>query len=201
MKVIGIVIAVLVVAVVVIGLIAPKEYTVSRSITINAPQDVVYNNIRLFENFNKWEPWGKYDEGKTEVKLEGTDGAIGTKRSWKGPKTGEGSMTIKALEENKSVNWDLAFLKPYESHSDVTVSLTPADGGQKVDWVLHGKMDFPFNAMGVFMSMDKMIGKDFEDGLANLKAVSESAAATAPTAEAPAGEGADSTVVAATAKP
>ena len=70
-----------------------------------------------------------------------------------------------------------------------------------MDWVMHGNMTFPFNAMGVFMPMDKMIGKDFENGLANLKSVSESASATAPTASVPANEGADSTVVAATAKP
>lgn len=181
LKVIGIIIAVLVVIIVVLGLVAPKDYTVKRSITINAPQDVVYNNIRLFENFNKWEPWSKYDEGKTEVKLEGTDGTVGAKRSWKGPKTGTGSMTIAALEENKSVTWDLAFMEPFESHSNVQVNVTPAEGGQQVDWIMNGKMPFPFNAMGLFMNMDKTMGKDFEDGLANLKTVSEAGGGTGAT--------------------
>lgn len=183
LKVIGIIIAVLVVAVVVLGLIAPKDYTVKRSITINAPQNVVYDNIRLFENFNKWEPWGKYDEGKTKVTLEGTDGTVGAKRSWEGPKTGSGSMTIAKLEENKSVTWDLAFLKPFESHSNVQVVVTPAEGGQQqVDWNMNGKMPFPFNAMGLFMNMDKTMGKDFEDGLKGLKSVSEAGGGTGTTA-------------------
>lgn len=181
LKVIGIIIAVLVVVVVVLGLIAPKDYTVKRSIIINAPQNVVYDNIRLFENFNKWEPWSKYDEGKTEIKLEGTDGAVGTKRSWKGPKTGSGSMTIAKLEENKSVTWDLAFMEPFESHSEVEVTVTPGEGGQQVDWNMKGKMPFPFNAMGLFMNMDKTMGKDFEDGLKNLKTLSEAAGGTGTT--------------------
>lgn len=182
LKIVGIVIAALVVIVVVLGLIAPKDYTITRSIVINAPERVVYNNISRFENFNKWEPWGKYDEGKTVVTMEGTDGTVGAKRSWKGPKTGTGSMTIAELQENKSVTWDLAFLEPFETHNTVMVSVSPVEGGQKVDWKMDGNMPFPFNAMGLFMNMDKTMGKDFEDGLNSLKTLSEKSDGTAPTA-------------------
>lgn len=180
LKIIGIVIAVLVVIIVVAGLIVPNEYVVKRSITIGAPQEVIYNNISRFENFNKWEPWGKYDKGKTKVTMEGTDGTVGAKRSWEGPKTGSGSMTITKLDENKTVGWDLAFKEPFENNTKVEVSITPTDGGQQVDWVMKGESSYPFNAFNFTMEM--FTGKDFEDGLKGLKSVSEADGATGATA-------------------
>lgn len=200
LKVIGIVIAVLVVAVVVLGLIAPNEYSFKRSTVINAPADVIYNNVRLYSNFDKWEPWSKYDEGKNVVTFEGTDGTVGAKRNWKGEKTGTGSMVITDLQENKSVTWDL-FFGPFKDPNKVTVNISPTDGGQQVEWQIDGKSPFPFNAMGLFYSMEKAMGKDFEEGLKNLKTLSEAGGAAAPVAAEPASAGVDSTVVANTAKP
>lgn len=177
LKVIGIVIAVLVVIVVVLGLIAPNEYSFKRSTVINAPADVIYNNVRLYSNFDKWEPWSKYDEGKNKVTFEGTDGTVGAKRSWKGDKTGSGSMTIVDLQENKSVVWNL-FFGPFKDPNKVTVTITPAEGGQQVEWGINGRSPFPFNGLGLFYSMEKAMGKDFEDGLTGLKTLSESGGST-----------------------
>jgi len=173
LKIIGIVLAVLVAVVLIAGLIAPKNFSVTRSMVINAPADVVYHNFATFEGFNKWNPWNKYDTTAV-VTIEGTDGTVGAKRSWTGNKqVGKGSMTVTRIEPGKELEYDLVFIEPYETKSIVTMSMEPAEGGQKVTWNTKGDMKYPFNAMALFMSMDKMLGKDFEEGLKNLKELSE----------------------------
>lgn len=173
LKIIGIILAVLVALVLIAGLIAPKNFTVTRSTVINAPADVVYHNFATFEGFNKWNPWYKYDTAAV-VTIEGTDGAVGAKRSWVGnEKVGKGSMTVTRVEPGKEVEYDLVFIEPYETKSVVTTTMEPTEGGQKVTWTTKGDMKYPFNAMALFMSMDKMLGPDFEAGLNNLKELSE----------------------------
>lgn len=177
LKIIGIIIAVLVVLVLVAGLIAPKDFNVNRSIVINASHETVFKGVSTFEQFGKWNPWNKLDSNQV-ITLEGTDGTIGAKRSWKGnSKIGEGSMTLAKAEPN-SVEYKLDFIKPFEGHNIGYMNLETVEGGQKVTWGMKGSMPFPMNAMLLVMNMDKEGGKDFEEGLANLKALCESASST-----------------------
>ncbi|MCX6199224.1 MAG: SRPBCC family protein [Bacteroidetes bacterium] len=175
LKIIGIIVAVLVVLVLVAGLIAPKKFDISRSIITNAPAETVFKNISHFAAFNQWNPWSKLDSTMV-VTEEGTDGTVGAKHTWKGnKKVGAGSMTITKIEPNARVEWALDFLTPFEAHNQAYMTMESVGGGQKLTWGMKGTMPFPMNAMMLFMDMDKAGGKDYEEGLANLKAMCEAA--------------------------
>ena len=178
LKIIGILLLVVIAAVLILGLILPKDYNVQRSIVINAPEQTVYKGISTFAMFDQWNPWNKLDTAQ-KTELTGTDGTVGAKRSWKGnDKVGEGSMTITKLEPNQTVGYQLDFIKPFKSTSQVTMSMEKAEGGYKVTWAMAGSMPYPFNVMTLFGNMDKQIGGDFESGLATLKDLCEKAPAT-----------------------
>ena len=179
LKIIGIIIVAIVALVLVAGLLAPKDFNVNRSITINASPETVFRNISTFEQFNKWNPWNKLDSNQV-VTQEGTDGTVGAKRSWKGnSKVGEGSMTLTKAEPNKSAEYALDFLKPFKTHNIGYMDIETAEGGQKVTWGMKGSMPYPMNALLLVMNIDKEGGKDFEEGLASLKTLSESAPTSA----------------------
>ena len=123
LKIIGILLLVVIAAVLILGLILPKDYNVQRSIVINAPEQTVYKGISTFAMFDQWNPWNKLDTAQ-KTELTGTDGTVGAKRSWKGnDKVGEGSMTITKLEPNQTVGYQLDFIKPFKSTSQVTMSM------------------------------------------------------------------------------
>lgn len=173
LKIIGIIIAVLVVLVLVAGIIAPKKFDISRSVVVNAPAETVFKNCSHFSAFNQWNPWSKLDSTMV-VTEEGTDGTVGAKHSWKGNnKVGAGSMTITKVEPNARVEWALDFLEPFEAHNQAYMNMESVEGGQKLTWGMKGAMPYPMNAMMLFMNMDKEGGKDYEEGLANLKAMCE----------------------------
>lgn len=183
LKIIGIIVLVLVAIVVIAGLIAPKDFDVKRDIVVNAPEDVVFKNISSLQAFNKWNPWAKLDPNQT-VRDSGVDGTVGSSHYWKGnDSVGEGQMTLTKVEANKGVEYDLHFMKPFESHNTAYMNMEKAEGGYKVTWGMKGHMPFPFNAMGLFMNMDKQVGKDFEAGLATLKSMCESTPVSATTYE------------------
>lgn len=184
LKITGIVLAVIIAILVVIGLTRPKTYNVHREIVINAPATAVYTTVSHFENFAKWSPWQHLDPNM-KVTLDGTDGTVGAKYSWVGnDKAGSGAMTITKLEQDKTVEQDLHFLKPFESHASTYMNLEPAEGGTKITWGMKGDMNFMSNVFMFFMGgMDKVIGKDYDTGLANLKKLVEETATAAPAYE------------------
>ncbi len=155
---------------------APKNYDVKREIVINAPLETVFNQISSHANFLKWSPWQGLDTNQV-VTMEGTDGTVGAKYSWKGnDDVGEGSMTITAIEPGKSVEQDLHFIKPFESSSKVYMLTEKTDTGIKVTWGMKGENNLIARIIMTFMGgMDAMIGKDYEKGLAALKTICESA--------------------------
>ncbi len=177
LKIVGIVLAVILAALTIIGLVAPKDYNIHRETVINAPAETVFKNVTTYENFKKWSPWQNLDSNITTT-IEGTDGTVGSKYSWKGnDKVGEGSMTVLKIEENKSIEQALEFLKPFKSSTTTYMNLEPADGGTKVTWGMKGESGFIVRIMMTLMGgMDKAVGKDYENGLANLKKLSETAA-------------------------
>jgi effector-binding domain-containing protein/uncharacterized protein YndB with AHSA1/START domain len=177
LKIIGIVLAVIIAIVIVLGIIAPKDFNIHRETVINAPQETVWKAISTFQGFNKWNPWSKLDSNMV-VKEDGLDGTVGATHYWKGnKKVGEGTMTISKLEPNKTAEYDLVFAG-WNNHNTGYMTMEPEGQGQKVTWGMKGHMNFPWNAMGLVMNMDKAAGKDFAQGLANMKAYCESAPAT-----------------------
>ncbi|GAB4510148.1 MAG: SRPBCC family protein [Allomuricauda sp.] len=154
--------------------IAPKRYDVSRSIEINRPKSVVFGYLQLLKNQDEWSPWGKRDPNMVK-NFTGTDGEVGAVSSWKGNKdVGEGEQELTRIVDGERIESELRFLKPFKSTSNAYMETKAVDADTtKVIWGFSGKNKFPMSIMMLFMSMDKAIGKDFEEGLASLKQILE----------------------------
>ena len=177
LKIILIVIIALVVIVFALSFIAPTKMHIERSIVIKAPKDVIFQNVKMFSNIRRWSPWEDKDSN-IKTSIEGTDGTVGATYKWVGNKdVGEGEQTIKKIDENKSFETDLHFIKPWDSHAAAYTILNDTTDGVKVSWGFTGEMSRPFNVMGLFMNMDKSIGDEYNKGLNKLKVMSENQAA------------------------
>jgi len=157
----------------ILSLIAPKEMLVERSTVVAAPRDVVFKQIATFEKRDAWSPWMKLDPN---MKLErtGADGTIGAISKWEGnDQVGKGQEEFVAITPNERIEIVLSFLEPWESKADTWIQLADAEGGTKVSWGMKSPMPMPMNIMALFMDMDAMMGKDFEAGLSDLKAIAE----------------------------
>ncbi len=164
----------IVVLVVILALIAPKTYDVSRSIEIRKSRSEVFPYIKYLKKQDLWSPWQKRDPNM-EKKFTGTDGEVGAISYWNGNKdVGEGEQELTKIVDNERVEGELRFLKPWNSTSNCYMQLKDAsNGATEVTWGFSGKNKFPMSIMMIFMSMDKMVGKDFEEGLASLKEMLE----------------------------
>lgn len=164
----------LVVLILALSVIAPKHYDVNRSVVINKPVSQVYNYLKYIKNQDEWSPWAKKDPDMKQT-FTGTDGEIGFISRWEGNKdVGTGEQELTHLSENESVLTELRFYKPWESQSDGYFRLEPIDDNTtKVIWGFSGKNKFPWHILMMFMSMEKAVGKDFEEGLADLKTILE----------------------------
>lgn len=150
------------------------DYVVERTATIAAPPDQVYQRVSNLERWGDFSPWDELDPNMTKT-FNGEPGAVGSTYHWTGNrKVGEGNMTVTDLTPDEQVVLDLKFIKPFKSESVTELDLKPADGGTEVTWRMTGATTFMVKVMSLFgKSMDKMVGPDFEKGLANLKRVSE----------------------------
>jgi hypothetical protein len=170
----GIILLLIIVAVVLV-FVTPSDYKVEREITINKPKADVFSYIKLLKNQNDWGPWIKKDPA---IKLEykGTDGQPGFISSWesKVEDVGVGEQEIKKITEGSRIDSELRFKKPFESTSQAYMITEDAGpNATKVKWGFTGSMPKPTNLILLFMNIDKAVGKDFEEGLANLKAILE----------------------------
>ena len=156
--------------VILLALIAPKTYHVSRSVVIEKPRSEVFTYLRSLKNMDDWSPWAKKDPNM-EKKITGTDGEVGAVSYWNGNKeVGEGEQEITKIVPEQRIESELRFLKPFASTSDAYLQIDEVDAtNSKVTWGFSGKNKFPMSIMMLFMSMDKMVGKDFESGLSDLK--------------------------------
>ncbi len=164
----------LILLIVFLGIIAPKSYNVSRSISIAQPKDTVFEYIKSLEKMDNWSPWAKKDPNM-EKKFTGTDGEVGSVSYWNGNKeVGEGEQEITKIVPGERIESELRFLKPFKSTSDAYMT-TEEEGpnATKVTWGFSGKNKFPMSIFMLFMNMDKAVGGDFEDGLGSLKGILE----------------------------
>ena len=176
-----ILIALVVVVILVIGAVvaaafmAPTDFRVERETTINKPASEIYSYAKMLKNQNEWGPWHKR-EPTMQQEFRGTDGEVGFVVHWKGTKdeTGEGEQEIKRLVQDKQIDTQLRFIKPFESAADAYLVLEPLAANQtKVRWGFTGSMPRPLNMVMLVMDMDKEVGKDFGEGLASLKSIME----------------------------
>lgn len=151
-------------------------FTVQRETAITAPPERVYAEIVDFRRWQTWSPWEGIDP---ELKRDYTGAASGKGAiyAWTGNrKVGQGRMEIVEVAEPSKVAIDLQFIKPFKARND-TVFTVAADGtGSRVVWTMTGKKTLLTKVMGIFKSMDDLVGKDFERGLAKLKAATENGA-------------------------
>ena len=163
----------LVLLIVLLAMIAPKSYEVNRSVEINKPVSEVFKYLRSLKNQDNWSPWSQKDPNMKKS-FTGTDGEVGYISAWEGNKeVGSGEQEITAVEKDKVIESQLRFLKPFKSTSDAYLKVAKAGKGTKVTWGITGKNKFPMSIMMLFMNMDKVVGKDFEQGLAKLKILLE----------------------------
>jgi len=174
MEILIYIIVVLIAVIGILGIIAPKKLEVNRSIIINKSLSETFQYLRLIRNQDHWSPWKKKDPN-LEQSYNGTDGEVGFVAKWKGNKdVGEGEQEILSIIENESINTQLRFFKPWKSESIGHFVLGKVDENHTlVTWGFSGKNKFPFNIFMLFMNMDKTLGKDFEEGLVNLKQLLE----------------------------
>lgn len=149
-------------------------FRVERSTTIQAEPAKVYALLNDFHNFPSWSPWQKLDPAM-QATHSGAPSGQGAVYSWAGnDAVGSGRMEILQAVPNTSVTVKLDFLKPFEAHNTTLYTLAPGNGGTTtVTWAMYGPSPYISKLMGVFVSMDSMIGKDFEHGLTNLKVIAE----------------------------
>ena len=151
----------------------PDAFRIERGTTIKAPPDKVFAFINDFHNWQSWSPWEKMDPGMKRSHSGPTDGR-GAVYEWEGnKKVGKGRMEIVESSPSSKIVIKLDFFKPFEAHNTAEFTLEPRGDSTNVTWAMHGKQPFMLKVMTVFMDMDKMVGKDFETGLANMKAAAE----------------------------
>jgi uncharacterized protein YndB with AHSA1/START domain len=171
--VIVIVIVVLVAAVLIVAATRPGDFSVQRSVAIKAPPERIYPLLVDFRQWPVWSPWEKLDPNMKRT-LTGSASGPGAAYAWEGSgKVGAGRMEIKEATAPSKIAIQLDFIKPFEGHNITDFTLVPRGEQTEVTWLMHGPAPFISKLMGLFVNMDKMIGKDFEAGLANLKAAAE----------------------------
>ena len=170
LKKIALVLVVLLVAFAAFVATRPADFRISRSRTVAASPGVVYAYLNDFHNWPQWSPWEKLDPGMKR-EHSGSPAGQGASYAWSGNNdVGEGRMTITDSRPNQGVTMRLEFIKPFAATSTAQFDLAPSGAGTNVTWSMTGHNNFMAKAAGVFMDMDKLVGGDFEKGLANLDA-------------------------------
>jgi len=168
----------IIVAVVVVGLIAfvamqPADFRLSRSATMTAAPADVFAQVNDFHRWDNWSPWAKIDPNM-KVTYDGPSSGEGAAYSWDGNnKAGAGKMTITKSQPAKQIVIRLEFLKPFKATNQAEFAFEPKGNDTLVTWTMTGTKNFMMKAVHLMMNMDKLLGPDFEKGLAEMKAVVE----------------------------
>lgn len=174
-----IVLGLILVVVVLIGVLLalasrqPDSFKLERTAKINASPEKVFAVLNDFHSWKDWSPWEKLDPDMRKT-FSGSESGVGALYAWEGNKdVGQGSMEITESVPDSRIALDLKFIKPFKAENVTEFTLAPDGEGTRVTWAMSGKMIMVSKIMSLFVSMDKMVGKDFEKGLANLKALLE----------------------------
>lgn len=149
------------------------EFVLTRSTRVNAPAEQVFPLINDFHNWTQWSPWEKLDPNLKRA-YSGEQMGLGARYSWTGnDEVGQGEMTITESVPPTKVVVDLRFIAPWEASNVTEFTLNPQGGETEVVWMMRGTSPFVMKMMSVVVDFDSMMGKDFEAGLAALKAAAE----------------------------
>jgi hypothetical protein len=175
LKYIGLGLAAIVALALITGLFLPKDYDVSRTVTIERSNADVFEYARMIRNQEDYSVWWKMDPNQVNT-YTGEDGTVGFVAAWKSEldSVGSGEEEIIALEEGKRIGFALRFKEPFESNASSEMLFASTDSNSTtLTWNFKGDMSYPFNVMQLFMSMEDMLGNDIEQGLNNVKAILE----------------------------
>jgi Polyketide cyclase / dehydrase and lipid transport len=173
LKIVLIVIAVVIAAVLALAATKPDSFHVERTTSVKAPPDKIFASIDDFKRWAAWSPWEPKDPAMKRT-LSGAASGKGAVYEWDGNSdVGKGRMEITESLPSSKVAIKLDFIKPIEGHNVAQFLLVPRGDVTSVTWVMDGPAPFLSKLMQVFFNLDSMIGKDFEAGLANLKALAE----------------------------
>lgn len=176
LKKILLILVALVAIVLVIAAFQPSEFRVTRSAIIAAPAATVFAEVNDFHRWQGWSPWEKLDPAMKRT-FDGAAAGLGAGYAWEGnSEVGSGRMTITESRPAERILIKLEFLKPMPGICPTEFTFRPEGGATKVTWTMSGTNNYLGKIFCLFMNMDKMVGGQFEQGLANLKALTETAA-------------------------
>src|ERR671915_225617 len=168
-------IAAIVVVFAVVVALQPSSFRVARSIRISAPPAAVFAQVNDFHRWESWNPWGKIDPAMKQT-YEGAPSGTGAIYTWRGNKeVGEGRMAITESRPSDLIRIKLEFFKPFRATNTAEFTFKPERHQTAVTWSMTGENNFIAKAVHLFMNMDKMVGGQFEKGLAQMKMVVEAA--------------------------
>ncbi len=149
-------------------------FAIECSQTIDASRDDLFAIMSNFERFKEWSPWQKHDPNSVQT-FVGPPGSVGSSMSWKGnSKVGEGSMRLTEVDPGRRLSIELNFITPFKANNQVVWTVVDQPQGCQVTWTMTGRRDSFINKlMSMILNLDKMLGKDFNEGLNNLKRLAE----------------------------
>jgi uncharacterized protein YndB with AHSA1/START domain len=171
--IIAIILAVVIAALLILALTKPNSFSVRRTITIQAPAEKLFP---LINDFHQWVAWSPYEHKDPAMKrsYSGAESGKGAVYAWNGNKNvGSGRMEILEASTPSRIVIKLDFFEPFEGHNTAEFTMQPQGDGTHLVWLMHGPARFVTKVMQVFINLDRMIGGDFEVGLAKLKEITE----------------------------
>ena len=172
-KTIAMVLALLIAALLMYAATKPDSFRIERSTTIKAPPEKIFALINDFHQWEAWSPWEKIDPALKRT-YSGAANGVGAVYEWSGNKDiGQGRMEIVESVPSAKVMLKLDFVTPFEAHNKVDFTLAQQGDVTKVTQAMYGPSPYISKLMTIFFSMEKMVGKKYEEGLANLKAIAE----------------------------
>lgn len=154
----------------------PASFAVERSAAIQAPADLVFGHIQSLRAMDAWSPFAKMDP-QMRISYGRPEAGVGARSSWEGPQMGSGSLTVTGVKPGREVEMQLEMRKPMAASNRILFTLTPNGDTTQVTWRMEGRNGFLSRAIGLVMNMDRMVGAEFEQGLAALKTLAEADAA------------------------
>ncbi len=170
---IALIIVIVVVVVLVVAASRPDTFRIERSASIKAPPERIFPLINDFHRWEAWSPWEKIDPAVKRT-YSGGDSGKGAVYEWQGNRNvGQGRMEIVESTPSSRVLIKIDFLVPFEAHNTVEFTIDPQGDSTKVTQAMYGSCNYTSKVMGLFMSMEKMVGSKYDEGLASLKAIAE----------------------------
>lgn len=172
-----VIVLVIVAVILLLAMTKPGSFRVERTEVIGAPPEDIFPLLNDFHRWSAWSPWEKLDPSMKRS-FSGAPSGVGSVYEWDGnKKAGQGRMEITDSQPWSHIGINLDFLKPFKAHNITEFDLHQHGGGTELKWAMHGPSPFMTKLMMVFTTMDKLVGKDFDEGMANLKRVAEAGSA------------------------